>query len=223
MKNLVVTLDIKYPKEITDLTFPYMQEYAKNIDADFKIITERKYPDLPIPMEKFQLYELCEYYDWTIFLDADDLINPKSVNLTKIIEKHTVIVSEYLNYKVNPQYNIDVKIHCPFHFLCFHKMLKNVVKPHKSPKKFLKYINLKKELIENNKDISWHLDELILSKNIVKHKIPTISLKDDIIKLYNLNILAFDGNYLNLQQKIDFIQKNIERLKTMSIIQGEYV
>lgn len=43
MKKVLVTLDIDYPKEITDITFPYMEKYAKNIGAEFLILKERKY------------------------------------------------------------------------------------------------------------------------------------------------------------------------------------
>ena len=68
MKKLLVTLNINdYDKEITELTFPYMKEYAHNIGADFHIITERKFPNFSITLEKFQLYEISEEYDKIIF------------------------------------------------------------------------------------------------------------------------------------------------------------
>ena len=41
MKKVLVTLDINYPKEITDLTFPCMKQYAKNIGAEFIILKEK--------------------------------------------------------------------------------------------------------------------------------------------------------------------------------------
>ena len=45
MKKLLV-LDIgDYDREITNITFPYMKQYAKNIGADFHVITQRKFPD----------------------------------------------------------------------------------------------------------------------------------------------------------------------------------
>jgi hypothetical protein len=43
MKKLLITFDINYTKEITDITYPYMKSYADKIGADFKIITERKF------------------------------------------------------------------------------------------------------------------------------------------------------------------------------------
>jgi hypothetical protein len=82
MKKVLVTLDINYPKEITDITFPYMKQYARNIAAEFLVLKERKYPDLPITQEKFQLYDIDA--DYIIFLDADVLINPNSFNFSTL-------------------------------------------------------------------------------------------------------------------------------------------
>ncbi len=228
MKNLVVTLDINYPRDITDLTFPYMQEYAKNIGADFQVITERKYTDLPIPMEKFQLYDLCEDFDWTIFLDADCLINPNTLDFSKVVENNIVIVSEYLDIfnsndpqfktkNVINQYNLD--LHAPWHFLAFHVSQKNVVRPWENPLQYKHHINITNGMIKNNKPQEWHLDEFLLATNIVKYGISTVSLKDD----FPHTTISHNGNYLNLQQKINFLQQNIERLKTISNIHGEYV
>ncbi len=228
MKNLVVTLDINYPKEITDLTFPYMQEYAKNIKADFRVITERKFPDLPIPMEKFQIYKMCQDYEWTIFLDADCLINPNTVNFSNIVENNVVIVSEYLDIlnsndpqfetkSVIGKYNLD--LHSPFHFLACHKSQKNVVEPWDNPLQYTHYINITKGMKKYNKPQEWHLDEFLLATNIVKYGISTISVKDDLPH----TTVAHNGNYLDLPSKIKNIKENIKRLTNMSNIQGEYV
>ena len=96
MKKLLVTLNISdYDKEIAELTFPYMREYAKNIGADFHIITERKFPDFPLMLEEFQMYEFSQTYDWIIFLDGDCLINSKGIDLTTLVEKDRVLIAKY--------------------------------------------------------------------------------------------------------------------------------
>jgi hypothetical protein len=235
MKNLVVTLDINYPKEITDLTFSYMQEYAKNIDADFKVITKRKYPDLPIPMEKFQLYELCEDYDWTIFLDADCLINPNTVDFSKVVNNDVFIIGEYIDLnisqfvKTNIMSKYNIFIHIPGYFFAFYKNYKNVFKMPKNPLKFVRYIKNSYDLQYNSIDPSWHLDEFLISLNASKCLKYTLSLKDD---FPNANIIAHNAKLsitrpsdkmLSVHDKIIFLNQNIERLKTMSNIQGEYV
>ena len=71
MKKLVITLNINnYEPNITELTLPYMRKYSEKIGADFRIITERKYPQYSLNYEKFQLYDIAADYDWTIFFDA---------------------------------------------------------------------------------------------------------------------------------------------------------
>ena len=51
MKKLIVTLNVNYSKEITDITYPYIESYAKKIDADFKVISERKFHNFPVNIE----------------------------------------------------------------------------------------------------------------------------------------------------------------------------
>ena len=91
MKKALVTLDINYNQEITNLTYPYMRKYAEKIGADFVIMNERKFPHLSCNMEKFQLYEISANYDWTIFIDADALIHPNCPDVTEIYKKDCVI------------------------------------------------------------------------------------------------------------------------------------
>lgn len=219
MKNLVVTLDINYPKEITDITYPCMKEYAENINADFKIINERKNPELPVPMEKFQLYNLCKDYDWVIFLDADCLINPDTFNFTKAVEPDIIIVAEYLDIlkskdpqfkttNVMGKYNLD--LHTPFSFLVFHSSQKNVVYNWDNPLQYVTYVNETLSMKKNGKKSEWHLDEFLLSVNITRYGINTASLKDDFPRV----TVAHDGSYLTLQQKIDFLTQQYSFLNT---------
>lgn len=79
-----------YEPEITALTFPLMQAYANKIGAQFVIIDDREWPDLPPVLEKFQIHWKAEHLyqtDWNIFFDADTLIHPDmwdvTVGLTK--------------------------------------------------------------------------------------------------------------------------------------------
>jgi hypothetical protein len=218
MKKVLVTLDINYSKKITDLTFPYMEQYAKNIDADFIVLKDRKYPNLPITMEKFQLYDVSEHYDWTIFLDADCLINPKARNLTEIVDDDIIIVSEYLwpikMFKVeDPTFKGIFNIHSCFYFLCFSNKTRNVVKMPNNPLNYCKYINSNYRLEHMGKDVSWHLDEFILNYNIVRFGLSTVSLKDDIRE----NVIATDGNYRSVEEKIIMLKENINILNNIKV------
>ena len=91
MKKTIFTLSVdNYAPEITELTFPLINQYADKIGADFAIITDRKFPDLPPVYEKIQLYELSRENDWTIFLDADTLVHPDFPDITPLLHKDTV-------------------------------------------------------------------------------------------------------------------------------------
>ena len=197
MKKLLVTLNINdYDKDITEITFPYMREYAKNIDADFYIITERKFSNFSITLEKFQIYEISEKYDRIIFLDADCIINPKTKDLTTLIDRDRILVSSFNPpdhhfYHKNINGEHTLKYYVPFHFLVFSKETRNCVKPYSDIANYYDYINLnsshpemKKYMSlrthisdEKNKEIL--LDEFFLSLNIHKHCIKCASLKED--------------------------------------------
>jgi len=91
MKKTVYTLNIdNYAPEITELTYPLLKHYAKKIDADFQIITERKYPDFPPVYEKLQIHELGKNNDWNIYIDSDALVHPDMFDVTEFIHKDTV-------------------------------------------------------------------------------------------------------------------------------------
>ena len=91
-KKVIYTLALEgYPHELTDLTFPWQKHYADKIGADFEVITKRKFPDWPPTAEKLQLWELGQENDWTIFIDADALINPELFDVTALVPKDTVL------------------------------------------------------------------------------------------------------------------------------------
>lgn len=88
----IYTLNINnYAPEIRDITYPLIKHYANKIGAEFVEITERKHPDKPPVYEKFQLYEFAKENDWTIYLDADTLVHPETIDWTDYISKDTVL------------------------------------------------------------------------------------------------------------------------------------
>jgi len=91
--SVVYTLNIgNYAPEVTALTYPLMEYYAKRIDADFYVITERAFPDWPIPVEKLQMGRLIEEQgrERAIYFDSDTLIHPELVNLFHFVPRDTV-------------------------------------------------------------------------------------------------------------------------------------
>jgi hypothetical protein len=92
MKKVIFTLNVDgYAPEITEITFPLMRFHARKIGADFRIITNRKWPDWPVVCEKFQCAELAGDADWIIFLDADTFVHPDCIDWTAVIPSDTVV------------------------------------------------------------------------------------------------------------------------------------
>jgi hypothetical protein len=73
-----------------DITLPNLKAYADRIRADFRLITERKYPEWPAEYEKHQIHELGRDYDWNISMDADMLVRPDIDDFTSWHPPHYV-------------------------------------------------------------------------------------------------------------------------------------
>ena len=92
MSKCLWTLNIgNFAPSITEITYPLMRHYARKIGAEFRVITERKFPaEFPIPYEKLQINELGRDYEWNIFLDADTLVHPQCIDFTEYMTRDTV-------------------------------------------------------------------------------------------------------------------------------------
>jgi hypothetical protein len=108
MNKTLYTLNIgNYEPDITSLTFPLFRRYAEKIGADFHIITERKFPDMPVVYEKFQIFELGQRHknEWNIFFDADTLISPDFWDVTLLLNKDTTcsgMASDFVPQRFRP-------------------------------------------------------------------------------------------------------------------------
>lgn len=92
-KKCIYTLNIdNYSPEITALTYPYLENYAKRIGADFRVITKRNFPEWPLTYEKLQIYRITQSdkNDWSIYVDSDCLIHPDTPDFTLYMTKDTV-------------------------------------------------------------------------------------------------------------------------------------
>lgn len=181
MKKLLVTLDINYSNQITNITYPYMKSYADKIGADFNIIMERKFPNCPINIEKFQLYDLSKNYDWTIFIDADALIHPNAPDVTEVYEKDIVIFNRYdlypLRFKPNNYTRRDKRnIGASTWFNVFSDWTRHLWKPYDNPKEYINQIHLVTKEINFGYTPEHILDDYLVSRNIAKYglKIKTV-------------------------------------------------
>jgi hypothetical protein len=104
MKKTVWVLNINdYRPDICLHTIPTIENFAKKIGADFKIITDRKFPNFPITMEKMQIYELGKDNDLNILIDADVLISPKLDDISLNVSKTPGLVSVMQVFEI-PRY-----------------------------------------------------------------------------------------------------------------------
>lgn len=93
IKKTIFTLNVNgYSPEIVAITYPFIKRWAKKIDAEFFEIKERKFPTFPPVYEKLQIYELAQTMenDWNIYVDADALVHPETIDFTNHLSKDTV-------------------------------------------------------------------------------------------------------------------------------------
>jgi hypothetical protein len=79
-----VCVDNFHP-EIAGKTIPAMEAYADKINADFKVIEERKFPGWSPTYEKMQVYELGKDYECNILIDCDLLLTKNMYDVREII------------------------------------------------------------------------------------------------------------------------------------------
>jgi hypothetical protein len=91
MRKVVWTLNVNdYAPEITAITYPLLRGYAAKIGAEFRIISERRWPDRAPVYEKLQIHELGRDNDWNIYIDSDTLVHPDFFDVTEHLTMDTV-------------------------------------------------------------------------------------------------------------------------------------
>jgi len=71
-----IVIDNWFP-ELCAITLPRIKSWAERIGADFKIISDRKFPEFPLNYERLQIHELGKDYYWNACIDADYVIDPE--------------------------------------------------------------------------------------------------------------------------------------------------
>jgi predicted O-methyltransferase YrrM len=93
MKKILWTLNVNgYAPEITALTYPLLERYAEKCGAEFRIITERKFPEWPVTYEKMQIHQLAQEHgaDWSLYVDSDAIVHPDMFDVTNHLPLDTV-------------------------------------------------------------------------------------------------------------------------------------
>lgn len=91
MRKTLWTLNVgNYAPELCELTYPLLLAYARKIGADFQIINERRFPEMPVTYEKLQIFYLGRGNDWNVYIDSDAVIFPDMFDITERLTKDTV-------------------------------------------------------------------------------------------------------------------------------------
>jgi len=92
-KNVIITRADNGIREITDITFPLIKKYAKEVEADF-IVLDHKPPFLTSDNKPhyriLKVREILEDYDRALLLDCDMLININVPNIFKEVPEDTI-------------------------------------------------------------------------------------------------------------------------------------
>ena len=88
MKLAIATRADENIKEMTDITHPVIEKYAKKCGADFIVLGDKGEPHYHYRI--LQLYDLFEKYDRIISMDSDILIRDDCPDLFKIVPENMV-------------------------------------------------------------------------------------------------------------------------------------
>lgn len=110
-KKAIFILDINYEDKIKKITKPLIEQYAEKIGADLIVLNQIKFPDYSIEVEKFQIYNYRNNYEWFIYIDLDALIHPDTPDFTELIKKDQVLFGDVNfcgnTYKLNEWFRRD--------------------------------------------------------------------------------------------------------------------
>ena len=160
----VVWVNNYYPK-VCGLTINLLYKYAVNIGADFRLITERKFPEFPPNFEKFQVHELGLKYDYNILIDADFVVHPELEDVSQNVPlTHFGAFMFYgahfyfkdLDYAfLRDERDLAVVTN----FVVTTRLTHDAWKPPKEPAALLS------KMVHNK----WCLDEFVFSRNVAKY------------------------------------------------------
>jgi hypothetical protein len=92
MRKTLWTLNIgNYAPDLCELTYPLLLGYARKMGADFQIINERRFPEMPVTYEKLQIFYLGRGNDWNVYVDSDAMVFPDMFDVTERVPKDTVV------------------------------------------------------------------------------------------------------------------------------------
>jgi hypothetical protein len=184
VKATVWVLNVgNYRPDICEYTLPSIKRYAEKIGADYQEITERKFPEYPLTLEKLQIHELGKNQDVNILIDADILISPKTPNIFDWISYNKVLSLEQLNIRDYFQYdpvfmNLPVDREISTGKPVTAGPSGNFIVTTKSCHDLWKKLDLSPSEIKNRTSIEWLVDEYTYAYNMARYNYRSCSLKN---------------------------------------------
>lgn len=218
----IFTLNIdNYQPEITKLTYPFIQNYADKIGANFVLISERKFPDYPMMYEKLQIYELGKENDWNIYVDSDCLIHPDLFDITEVLPKNTVMTygADFANgrFKYDNYFRRDGRnIGAGNFFTVASDLCKEIWEPIDDIDTQDAINNIYMTSLEKSlgHKPGYGIDDYVISRNIAKYGLKYKTFLDILNDLNRPNAEFFFHDHLvKTDKKLEQIRRKIESWK----------
>ena len=234
VKKTIFTLNVNdYSPEMTALTYPLIQAYARKIGADFHVIRERKFPEWPVTYEKLQIYELAQQMenDWNIYIDSDCLVHPDTPDLTLLLPRDTVahFGSDFAptRWKTDRFFHRDGRHISSGNWLAIASDLCiELWKPVDDMTPAQAVANIQPSVLERTSGViePQHLiDDYILSRNIAKYGLKYVNIREVLTKNYKEGGGFFYHHYLlPIDQKIEELHGVIDRWKVAGFMREMY-
>lgn len=177
-----------YQPELCCLTLPNIEAYARRLNADFNVITERKFPDWPATYEKMQVFELGRENDWNILIDADFLIHPDMFDVRGVVPPNCI--GMHFGYDADKCLKPDKYFHRYGHnrgiasgFVVTSWLTHDIWEP----------LDMTPEEAKANVIRPHIVDEYCLSRNMAKYGLPFFGILPDPQTQYLLEHLGVEG------------------------------
>ena len=187
MKKTIYLLNINnYAPEITSITYPLIERWAKKVGSGIHIINTRKFTDWDMGYEKLQIYELSEKNgdDWSIYLDSDTVVHPELPDFTEMVPFDTVIHNgcdlATIRWKYDKYFRRDGRhIGSCNWFACASSWCTDLWRPLDDLTMEQAVVNITPTVAELNTVITAaHLiDDYVLSRNIARFGLKFVTLK----------------------------------------------
>lgn len=96
-------------EEVTEITIPRIQSYARSIGADINLIgSKRKFPEYPLQYERLQIFDDGKDYEWNLAVDGDLLIGENVVDPTLYLSPKKIALT--LSYPLSACASVESRI-----------------------------------------------------------------------------------------------------------------